>query len=56
MNKFKKMVEIELNPPIPKNNTIYRVVIGSYADKANANEMVKEAKEKGFEDAFIVAK
>jgi N-acetylmuramoyl-L-alanine amidase len=56
MDQFKKMVEAELKPIQSQADIIYRVVVGSYTDKKNADDMVKEAKEKGFADAFIVAK
>jgi len=38
----------------PTVNKLYRVQLGSFADKNNAEALVKEAKEKGFLDAFIV--
>lgn len=37
-----------------KKETYYRVVVGSYKDKENANDMVNELKKKGY-DPFIVA-
>ena len=35
--------------------TMYRVVVGSYKDKNNANKVLNDAKNKGFKDAFLVA-
>lgn len=37
-----------------KKETYYRVVVGSYKDRENANDMVNELKKKGY-DPFIVA-
>ena len=36
-------------------NLYYRVIIGSYRQRANADRALAEAKAKGFTDAFIVA-
>lgn len=42
------------NPqPKPDTNTYYRVVCGSFKDKANAEARQKELKDKGFTDTFI---
>lgn len=41
-------------PVTPQGDTLYRVVAGSYKNKANAEEQVKKLKAKGF-DAFIMA-
>ena len=41
-------------PPIDED-VFYRVVVGSYNDRSNADRRLAEAKEKGFSDAFIVA-
>ena len=41
---------------VPVSNIMYRVCVGSYSNKSNADTILKEAKEKGFKDAFIVAK
>lgn len=40
---------------LKKTNTIYRVQIGAYTVKANAEAALKKAKAKGFKDAFIKA-
>lgn len=36
-------------------DTYYRVSVGSYKDKTNAEKILNEAKEKGFKDTFITA-
>ena len=36
-------------------NLYYRVIVGSYQNRANADRALAEAKAKGFKDAFIVA-
>lgn len=41
-------------PPIDED-VFYRVIVGSYNDRSNADRRLAEAKEKGFSDAFIVA-
>lgn len=41
---------------VPVSDIMYRVCVGSYSNKSNADAILKEAKEKGFKDAFIVAK
>ena len=56
MNKFKKMVEAELKPVQSQADIIYRVCVGSFRDRKNADIELSKAKEKGFVDAFIVAK
>lgn len=43
--------EVVTKPPVD-NNVFYRVVTGSYGDKANADKRVAELKAKGF-DSFI---
>lgn len=40
---------------LKKSNTIYRVQIGAYKVKANAEAALKKAQAKGFKDAFIKA-
>ena len=35
-------------------NKLYKVCIGAYKDKANADKMLDEAKEKGFKDSYII--
>ena len=47
-------------PPTPKpststttNNKLYRVQVGAYSVKANADAMLKKVKAAGFKDAFI---
>ena len=39
------------NPTVPKK--LYRVQVGAYAVKANADAMLKRVKAAGFTDAFI---
>lgn len=40
--------------PTPKKKTYYRVCVGSYTSKKNAEKCVKDAKAAGFPDTFIV--
>ena len=43
-------------PPIDEDEDIfYRVIVGSYNNRGNADRMLGEAKRKGFDNAFIVA-
>lgn len=41
-------------PEKPKTKTIYRVQVGAYSVKKNAEEFLKKVKAAGFKDAFIV--
>lgn len=41
-------------PPPSSSGTIYRVVIGAYSVKANADKAVADAKAKGFAGAYIL--
>ena len=53
---FLAAVEANLKPIAPApSGTLYRVQIGAYAVKANAEAALKRAKKAGFTDAFIVA-
>ena len=45
--EYKK--EITIN-----TNKIYKVCIGAYKNKDNADKILKEAKEKGFKDSYII--
>ena len=46
---------IEYKKEITTNtNKLYKVCIGAYKDKDNANKILNEAKEKGFKDAYII--
>jgi N-acetylmuramoyl-L-alanine amidase len=48
--------EVLSSPQIPTDpNLYYRVIVGSYNNRANADRALAEAKAKGFSDAFIVA-
>ena len=35
-------------------NKLYKVCVGAYKDKDNADKILKEAKEKGFKDSYII--
>ena len=46
---------IEYKKEIATNtNKLYKVCVGAYKDKDNADKILKEAKEKGFKDAYII--
>lgn len=48
-NEFKKEVEKELNKSNVKNDTLYRVQVGAYSIKENAEKLLQELKSKGFQ-------
>ena len=52
--KALNLPEKQATPPADPD-LFYRVVVGSYSDRSNADRRLAEAKEKGFSDAFIVA-
>ena len=45
---------VEYKKEIINTNKLYKVCIGAYKDKDNANKVLKEAKEKGFKDSYII--
>ena len=46
---------IEYKKEITTNtNKLYKVCIGAYKNKDNADKILKEAKEKGFKDSYII--
>ena len=46
---------IEYKKEVATNtNKLYKVCIGAYKDKDNADKILKEAKEKGFKDSYII--
>ena len=45
---------IEYKKETINTNKLYKVCIGAYKDKDNANKMLDEAKEKGFKDSYII--
>ena len=48
---------IEYKKEITTNtNKLYKVCIGAYKDKDNADKILKEAKSKGFKDSYIIYK
>ena len=52
---FLEAVELQLNPKISvPSGSIYRVQVGAYSVKANAEAAIKRAQAAGFKDAFIV--
>lgn len=58
MSTFKKLVEAELkgkSTNTPNNSTkLYKVCIGAYKSRDNADNQLEKAKEKGFKDAYII--
>lgn len=57
MTEFKKLVQSELNKSNSSTNskqtTYYRVVVGSNKVKSSSEKQLKDAKAKGFKDAFL---
>ncbi|MGL5712398.1 MAG: N-acetylmuramoyl-L-alanine amidase [Paraclostridium sp.] len=49
-NNLAKLLDLE----VATNDTWYKVCIGAYRDKNNALNQVKQAKNKGFADAYII--
>ncbi|KKB43708.1 N-acetylmuramoyl-L-alanine amidase domain protein [Bacillus thermotolerans] len=49
----KKLLNGENKTVEPVKKKYYRVQIGAYSDKANANAQLAKAKKAGFTDAFI---
>ena len=49
----KKLLSTENKPAGPVTKKYYRVQIGAYSDKANAEAQLTKAKKAGFTDAFI---
>lgn len=52
---FVNMVKDDLKLLQNNDDTYYRVVVASFKDKTKANELVKELKSKGYNDAFLSA-
>jgi N-acetylmuramoyl-L-alanine amidase CwlA len=48
MDGFRKAVKAKLEEPEPKPNVIYRVQVGAFSKRENAEAMVKELKAKGY--------
>lgn len=44
---------IAYKEPVVESNTLYRVQVGAYRQKANADAMLQKVKAAGFNDAFI---
>ena len=45
--------EIVEKPPTQASTALYRVIIGSYSNKDNAQKALQDAKAKGYSSAFI---
>lgn len=41
-------------PPTTNNGQMWAVCVGAYKDRTNAERVLKEAKEKGFKDAYLI--
>lgn len=53
--KYLGVTYIEDKPTLPTNNgQMLAVCIGAYKDRANADKALKEAKEKGFKDVYLI--
>ena len=55
LNKAVATTETKPSEPAAQGETYYRVVVGSYKDKAKALELQAKAKQAGFPDAFLVS-
>lgn len=44
---------VYLNKEVPVEKTIYRVQVGAFSVKANADRFLQELKTKGFADAYV---
>lgn len=53
LNKGINDIVIEKKPNMVED-AVYRVVVGSFKDKKNADNLLEEVKSKGYKDAFIV--
>lgn len=51
--EVKKILDSAKSPSTNESNKLYRVQVGAYSVKANAEAMLKKAKAAGFKDAFI---
>lgn len=54
MDMFREEVKQGLKPEIVIPNKIYRVQVGAFINKDNADRLLGELKQKGYSDAFIV--
>ena len=57
MDQFRKDIQAAMTPaitPPTTGQTIYRVQVGAFSVKANADRMLMQVKETGIKDAFIV--
>lgn len=53
MGDIADQVNYRLGLAVPKSNTLYRVQVGAYRKRVNAEAMTRELKDKGF-DAYVV--
>jgi len=54
MDSFRENVKKALSPPLPSSNKkLYKVQVGAYSKKRNAEAMLSKVKAAGFKDAFI---
>ena len=53
MATFRAEVGKLLAAPNTETQKLYRVQVGAYSVKANADEMIAKVKDAGFKDAFI---
>lgn len=51
--EIKKLLEVASTPTSTETKKLYRVQVGAYSVKANADAMLAKAKAAGFKDAFI---
>lgn len=48
-----KTLGIEINENQPETNSLYRVQVGEFKEKSNAENLLKKLKDQGYSDAFI---
>ena len=54
MDTFREDVKKALSPPLPSpTKKLYKVQVGAYSKKGNAEAMLSKVKAAGFKDAFI---
>lgn len=53
MDTFRKAVKAAMNEPTPETNVLYRVQVGAYSKKENADAQLEKVKKAGFDTYMI---